>query len=74
VVSAHGGEKKTVQKNHQEIVKALGLYDDQATQEYVQIVGSASRSRATCPTKNSSSSSSTTKPSTRSPPAAATST
>src|SRR6187455_2756050 len=33
------GEKKTVQKNHQEIVKALGLYDDQATQEYVQIVG-----------------------------------
>ena len=29
------GEKKTVQKNHQEIVKALGLYDDQATQEYV---------------------------------------
>jgi len=33
------GEKKTVQKNHQEIVKALGLYDDQATQEYVNIVG-----------------------------------
>src|SRR3954470_837249 len=33
------GEKKNVQKNHQEIVKALGLYDDQATQEYVQIVG-----------------------------------
>src|SRR5689334_101861 len=33
------GEKKTVQKNHQEIVKALGIYDDQATQEYVNIVG-----------------------------------
>lgn len=33
------GEKKTVQKNHQEIVKALGLYDDQATQEYVNLVG-----------------------------------
>jgi predicted Zn-dependent protease len=33
------GEKKTVQKNHQEIVKALGLYDDQAVQEYVNIVG-----------------------------------
>jgi predicted Zn-dependent protease len=33
------GEKKTVQKNHQEIVKALGLYDDQALQEYVNIVG-----------------------------------
>lgn len=33
------GEKKTVQKNHQEIVKALGLYDDQAMQEYVNIVG-----------------------------------
>jgi predicted Zn-dependent protease len=33
------GEKKTVQKNHQEIVKALGLYDDQATQEYVNVVG-----------------------------------
>ena len=33
------GEKKTVQKNHQEIVKGLGLYDDQATQEYVDIVG-----------------------------------
>jgi predicted Zn-dependent protease len=33
------GEKKTVQKNHQEIVKTLGLYDDQATQEYVNIVG-----------------------------------
>jgi len=33
------GEKKTVQKNHQEIVKSLGLYDDQATQEYVNVVG-----------------------------------
>ena len=33
------GEKKTVQKNHQEIVKALGLYDDQAVQEYVNVVG-----------------------------------
>jgi predicted Zn-dependent protease len=33
------GEKKTVQKNHQEIVKSLGLYDDQAMQEYVNIVG-----------------------------------
>src|SRR5688572_24997394 len=33
------GEKKTVQKNHQEIVKVLGLYDDQALQEYVNIVG-----------------------------------
>ncbi len=33
------GEKKTVQKHHQEIVKVLGLYDDQAMQEYVNIVG-----------------------------------
>jgi predicted Zn-dependent protease len=33
------GEKKTVQKNHQEIVKALGLYDDQAMQEYINVVG-----------------------------------
>src|SRR5690349_23215051 len=33
------GEKKTVQKNHQEIVKALGMYDDQALQEYVNFVG-----------------------------------
>jgi predicted Zn-dependent protease len=33
------GEKKTVQKHHQEIVKALGLYDDQALQEYVNVVG-----------------------------------
>src|SRR6188474_2357184 len=33
------GEKKTVQKNHQEIIKALGIYDDQALQEYVNIVG-----------------------------------
>ncbi|HEX6636223.1 MAG TPA: M48 family metalloprotease [Steroidobacteraceae bacterium] len=33
------GEKKTVQKHHQEIVKALGIYDDQALQEYVNIVG-----------------------------------
>jgi predicted Zn-dependent protease len=33
------GEKKTVQKNHQEIVKSIGLYDDQATQEYVNLVG-----------------------------------
>lgn len=33
------GEKKSVQKNHQEIVKALGIYDDQALQEYVNIVG-----------------------------------
>ena len=39
VLGSMDGEKKTVQKNHQEIVKALGLYDDQATQEYVQIVG-----------------------------------
>jgi predicted Zn-dependent protease len=33
------GEKKTVQKHHQEIVKVLGLYDDQAMQEYINIVG-----------------------------------
>jgi len=39
VLGSWEGEKKTTQKNHQEIVKALGLYDDQATQEYVQIVG-----------------------------------
>ncbi len=39
VLGSMDGEKKTVQKNHQEIVKALGLYDDQAMQEYVQIVG-----------------------------------
>jgi predicted Zn-dependent protease len=39
VVGTMDGEKKTVQKNHQEIVKALGLYDDQATQEYVNLVG-----------------------------------
>jgi len=39
VLGSMEGEKKTVQKNHQEIVKSLGLYDDQATQEYVQIVG-----------------------------------
>jgi predicted Zn-dependent protease len=40
VLGTWEGEKKTTQKNHQEIVKTLGLYDDQATQEYVQIVGS----------------------------------
>src|SRR6187399_1173390 len=39
VVGSWEGEKKTTQKNHQEIVKTLGLYDDQATQEYVNIVG-----------------------------------
>ena len=39
VMGSMDGEKKTVQKHHQEIVKALGLYDDQATQEYVNIVG-----------------------------------
>ncbi len=39
VLGSMDGEKKTVQKNHQEIVKALGLYDDQATQEYVNVVG-----------------------------------
>src|SRR6187551_2765001 len=39
VVGSWEGEKKASQKNHQEIVKALGLYDDQATQEYVNIVG-----------------------------------
>lgn len=39
VLGSMDGEKKTVQKNHQEIVKALGLYDDQAMQEYVNIVG-----------------------------------
>jgi predicted Zn-dependent protease len=39
VLGSWEGEKKTTQKNHQEIVKTLGLYDDQATQEYVQIVG-----------------------------------
>jgi predicted Zn-dependent protease len=38
-VGGMDGEKKTVQKAHQEIVKSLGLYDDQATQEYVNIVG-----------------------------------
>ena len=38
-VGGLAGEKKTVQKNHQEIVKTLGLYDDQATQEYVNVVG-----------------------------------
>src|SRR5688572_10654296 len=40
VLGSMDGEKKTVQKHHQEIVKALGLYDDQATQEYVQQIGS----------------------------------
>ena len=39
VMGSMEGEKKTVQKNHQEIVKAMGLYDDQATQEYVNVVG-----------------------------------
>src|SRR4051812_1105132 len=39
VVGSWEGEKKATQKNHQEIVKSLGLYDDQATQEYVNIVG-----------------------------------
>src|SRR5262245_23603150 len=39
VMGSMDGEKKSVQKHHQEIVKALGLYDDQATQEYVNIVG-----------------------------------
>jgi predicted Zn-dependent protease len=39
VMGSMEGEKKTVQKHHQEIVKALGLYDDQATQEYVNVVG-----------------------------------
>jgi len=40
VMGTWEGEKKTTQKHHQEIIKALGVYDDQATQEYVQIVGS----------------------------------
>jgi predicted Zn-dependent protease len=40
VMGSWEGEKKTTQKHHQEIVKALGLYDDQATQEYVQQLGS----------------------------------
>jgi len=39
VLGSMEGEKKQVQKNHQEIVKSLGLYDDQATQEYVNVVG-----------------------------------
>ncbi len=39
VLGSMEGEKKTVQKNHQEIVKSLGLYDDQAAQEYVNVVG-----------------------------------
>jgi predicted Zn-dependent protease len=39
VMGSMEGEKKTVQKHHQEIVKAMGLYDDQATQEYVSLVG-----------------------------------
>src|SRR5262245_23428806 len=39
VMGTMEGEKKTTQKHHQEIIKALGLYDDQATQEYVNIVG-----------------------------------
>jgi predicted Zn-dependent protease len=39
VLGSMEGEKKSVQKNHQEIVKTLGLYDDQAMQEYVNLVG-----------------------------------
>ncbi len=39
VLGSWEGEKKTVQKNHQEIVKHFGVYDDQAMQEYVNIVG-----------------------------------
>jgi predicted Zn-dependent protease len=39
VLGSMEGEKKTTQKNHQEIVKTLGLYDDQAAQEYVNVVG-----------------------------------
>src|SRR5678809_1039251 len=39
VMGSWEGEKKATAKHHQEIVKALGLYDDQATQEYVNLVG-----------------------------------
>ncbi len=39
VMGTMDGEKKQTQKHHQEIVNALGLYDDQATQEYVNLVG-----------------------------------
>ncbi len=39
VLGSMKGEKERVLKNHEEIVKGLGLYDDQATQEYVNLVG-----------------------------------
>ena len=39
VVGSMDGEKKTVQKYHKEMEKAGAFYDDQATQEYVNIVG-----------------------------------
>src|SRR5215510_1658178 len=39
VMGTMDGEKKTTQKYHTEIMKALGLYDDQAVQEYVNLVG-----------------------------------
>src|SRR4029078_10844181 len=39
VMGSWEGEKNQTAKNHQEIVKSLGLYDDQATQEYVNLVG-----------------------------------
>ena len=57
------GEKKTVQKHHQEIVKALGLYDDQAMQEYVNVVGQRLAQASDLPNEEFSSSLSTTRPS-----------
>jgi predicted Zn-dependent protease len=39
VLGSMKGERSRVLENHNQIVKALGLYDDQATQEYVNTVG-----------------------------------
>jgi predicted small secreted protein len=54
VVGSWEGEKKTTQKNHQEIVKALGLPATRP-QEWANIVANAWRSSATFPNENSSS-------------------
>ena len=38
-IGSMSGEKESVRKAHEEIVKAYGLYDDQAVQDYVNQVG-----------------------------------
>ena len=74
VVGTQQGEKEQSRRYYQQIIQAYGLYEDQALQDYVNSVGQRVGKNSHLPTGTSSSRYSMMSPSTRSRPAADTST